>query len=143
MSAPGHVLISVEERHAENILSGAKQVELRRRSMKIAPGASVWLYAKVPVGSIVGFATVRQIHRLSPTAIWDQFGALTGLSRRELYKYFEGVKQGFVLELTGAQRMRSSIPLEILRGLSEKFQPPQFFVNIPCGHPIYEAVTAS
>jgi predicted transcriptional regulator len=31
----GNVLISLEKKHAENILSGKKHVELRRRSMDI------------------------------------------------------------------------------------------------------------
>ena len=29
-----HIIISLNDRHAENILTGRKQVELRRRTMK-------------------------------------------------------------------------------------------------------------
>jgi predicted transcriptional regulator len=142
MSGTGSVLISLEKRHAENILSGAKRVELRRRSMNVIPGTTVWLYAKVPVGSIIGSAVVRHVHQLSPTAIWKQFGPTSGLSRRELYRYFDGAKQGFVLELTGAQRLRSSLSLDSLRRLSATFQPPQFFIKISRDHPIYDAVNS-
>lgn len=130
MNAVPNVLISLEERHAENILSGIKRVELRRRSMNLQPGAVVWMYVKVPVGSIVGSAIVKDSHTLAPSSIWKRFGAVSGLTRQELLSYYEGVKKGFVLELEGARRLGESVALDELRRKSRGFHPPQFFAHL-------------
>ena len=50
MSVDDQILISLEPRHAENILEGRKRVELRRRTMNVTIGSTVWMYAKLPVG---------------------------------------------------------------------------------------------
>ena len=52
MNGHDQILISLEVRHAESILQGYKLVEFRRRTMKILPGATLWIYAKVPVGEL-------------------------------------------------------------------------------------------
>jgi predicted transcriptional regulator len=54
VSVDDHILISLEPRHAESILEGRKRVELRRRTMNVTIGSTVWMYAKLPVGSIIG-----------------------------------------------------------------------------------------
>jgi predicted transcriptional regulator len=54
-----HILISLEPRHAENLLDGRKRVELRRHAMNVSIGSTVWMYAKLPVGSIIGRAITR------------------------------------------------------------------------------------
>ena len=81
MSDADHILISLEPRYAESILERIKLVELRRRAMKVKVGATVWLYAKLPVGSIVGRATVRANHVLAPSTLWRRFGAVSAISR--------------------------------------------------------------
>jgi predicted transcriptional regulator len=138
-----HILISLEERFAEGILSGRKRVELRRRAMSIEPGSTVWLYVKVPVGSIVGSVMVKAVHHLSPTRLWEKFGSASGLSRQEFFRYFDGSECGFALELEQPERRASSISLEFLRGAFSGFHPPQFFSHLPVGHPLYETVVAT
>ena len=41
-----NILISLESRHAKNIYSGEKKIELRRRTMHVTPGTTVWIYEK-------------------------------------------------------------------------------------------------
>jgi len=126
MSDDEHILISLESRHAENILDGRKIVELRRRSMNVKVGATVWIYAKLPVGSIVGSATVRAIHGQAPSTLWRKFGPVCGITRTEFFEYFEGVEQGTALELSDCRRLPTSLSLESLRKFNSSFQPPQF-----------------
>lgn len=136
-----HILISLKARHAENIFRGEKQVELRRRTMSVSPGATVWIYVKSPVGSIVGRARVGAVHALSPLMLWRRFGSMSGLSKDEFFEYFRGVAKGFALVLEGAQRLRSSLSLERLRQIAKGFQPPQFFIRLEAEHPLLLAVT--
>ena len=127
MAKSEHILISLAPHHAENIFSGRKQVELRRRSMNVSPGTTVWIYVKLPVGSIIGRVKIVDIHESSPTTLWRRFGSVSGLSRREFFVYFKGVVAGVALVLESAQKLRSSVSLESLRELSGGFHPPQFY----------------
>src|SRR5882757_4574645 len=140
MSDDEHILISVEPRHAENILAGRKTVELRRRPMHVKVGAIVWIYAKRPVGSIVGCAKVRDIHLLAPQALWRRFCNDCCIPRSEFFAYFEGVTQATALELSGCKRLGASLSLESLRGFSAGFQPPQFFARLKAGTPLMGAI---
>ena len=64
-----HILISLASRHAENIFAGPKLVEVRRRTMNVVPGTTVWIYVKLPVGSTIGRVKVGAVHVLSPTTL--------------------------------------------------------------------------
>jgi len=129
-----HVLISLEERHANNIFAGTKRVELRRRTMHVSEGTVVWLYVKCPVGRVLGKAVVAATHSLTPNQIWRQFGSCSGLNRIEFFNYFEGLKTAFVLELKDVSRLKEGVSLSALRDASTGFHPPQFFTRIdPAG----------
>lgn len=134
-----HVLISLESRYAEGILSGAKQVELRRRPMRIPVGTTVWFYVKVPIGKVIGCAQVQSLHSLMPTTLWKRYGGVSGLSRSEFFDYFCDVSEGFALVLEHPQRLFTGIPLCRLRSLSKGFQPPQFFQHLAHEGPLVAA----
>lgn len=136
-----HILISLAARHAENIFAGHKLVELRRRTMHVLPGTTVWIYVKLPVGSIIGRVKVRAVHVSSPAILWRKFGSVSGLSRREFFDYFNGVVQGVALVLEDAERLHRSLSLKVLRDFLDGFQPPQFFSRLGAQHPLLGVVT--
>jgi predicted transcriptional regulator len=140
MSDNEHILISLEPRHAESILDGKKIVELRRRAMNVKAGATVWIYAKLPVGSIVGSAIVRAIHVQAPSTLWRKFGPVCGITRAEFFDYFEEIELGTALELSDCRRLASSFTLESLRQFNARFQPPQFFARLKRGTPLLTAI---
>lgn len=135
-----HILISLIPRHAENIFDGRKHVELRRRTMHIAPGTTAWIYVKLPVGAITGRVTISAIHTSSPASLWRRFGAVSGLSRSEFFEYFSGVTEGVALELIDTKELRQSISLTSLREISSGFQPPQFFARLVASNPVLKVV---
>jgi predicted transcriptional regulator len=137
-----NILISLEPRFAESILTGAKRVELRRRSMNIAFGATVWMYAKLPVGSVVGKARIKMLHSEAPKTLWRKYGAVSGISKEEFFDYFNGVSLGVALELVDAVRLNRAIPLNDLRERDERFHPPQFFARMRSNHPLLSALAA-
>lgn len=140
MSNGENILISLDLRHAENILSGVKQVELRRRPMRVECGTTVWMYVKIPVGSLVGSATVKNVIRSSPNTLWRRVGAISGLSRDEFFEYFEGADEGVALMLENVEKFNVGISLRELREVEKGFQPPQFFIRLDSEHPILSAV---
>ena len=138
-----HILISLESRHAENIFAGHKRVELRRRTMNVSSGATLWIYVKLPVGSIIGRVRIGKVHSSSPNTLWRRYGSVSGLSKQEFFSYFGGVERGVALILEQTKRLQSSLSLKALRQLDEGFQPPQFFARLTSEHPLHEAVTSS
>jgi predicted transcriptional regulator len=140
MSTGKHILISLEPRYAEGILSGTKQVELRRRKMNVEEGTIVWLYVKHPVASIVGHAKVKSVHSLAPSTLWKRFGTVAGVSRAEFFKYFEGIRSGVALLLEAGERLPVPVSLNRLRGVSVKFHPPQFFIRLHSTDPVLGAL---
>lgn len=138
-----HILISLESRHAENIFAGHKRVELRRRTMNVSPGAMLWIYVKLPIGSIIGHARIGKVHASSPNALWRRYGPVSGLTKHEFFSYFGEAKQGVALVLEQSKRLRSSLSLKALRQVDQGFQPPQFFARLTSEHPLHEAVTSS
>lgn len=138
-----HILISLAPRHADNIFAGRKLVELRRRTVNVSPGTTIWIYVKRPVGSLIGRVTLVHVHASSPSSLWRSYGAISGLSRREFFDYFEGVAKGVALILEGARRLDRSLSLESLRELEQDFHPPQFFSRLSVQHPLVRAATAT
>ena len=130
------ILISLEARHAENILQGRKLVELRRRSMNVNVGTTIWIFAKLPIGSIIGYASVMAVRVNSPLVLWRAFGESSGVSRSEFFEYFDGISKGTALELTNCKRLPTSISLASLRRISVGFHPPQFFSRLKPGTPL-------
>ena len=143
MAIKESILISLETRHANGIYAGTKQVELRRRPMNVVPGTTVWIYEKVPVGSITGSAVIKAVHTATPSKLWKQFGTISGLSKAEFFDYFSEVTNACALELHCAAQVDYPMPLSMLRDLNCGFQPPQFFTRLHQTHPVQLAITAS
>ncbi|MDQ8036484.1 MAG: hypothetical protein REI12_03620 [Pedobacter sp.] len=140
MNRSDDILISLEKRHADNIFSGSKQVELRRRSMHISPGTTVWIYVKLPIGSVMGRAKVTSIHTLSPSTLWRKFGSISGLKKGEFFEYFDGLSKGVALVLESAEAFTQPISLQDMRALSTGFQPPQFFIRLDENTPVLQGM---
>lgn len=140
MTNAQHILISLEPRHAENILSGRKRVELRKRAMNVGTGTTVWIYAKLPVGSVVGKATVSEVLAATPASVWRRFGKDTGITKREFSAYYGESEQAVVLVLEETVRFEQAISLAHLRKTAGAFYPPQFFTRLFPEHPVFKAV---
>ena len=65
-----------------------------------------------------------------------RFGSVSGLTRAEFFDYFDGVAQGVALVLQDAERLGTSLPLDMLREITDGFQPPQFFARLSAQQPL-------
>ena len=121
------ILISVDERHVQNLLTGSKRIELRRRAVRVPPSTCVWIYSKVPVGQLRAYGIVESIVEASPREIWEQYGKVSGLTAEEFYSYFEGVDSACALIFSQVNELQPNLTLKALRSKLEGFHPPQFF----------------
>jgi predicted transcriptional regulator/adenylate kinase len=121
------VVISLHPEHANKILSGEKALEFRR-VWASKPVSHVVIYATSPVQKVVAVAQVKQIHIGSPSHLWKLAKILGGgLSRRALYKYFNGKKRGYAIEFSSITRLTPAMSASSLFGV---FHAPQSFAYV-------------
>lgn len=124
------ILISLKPKHAEQIFGGVKTVELRRRRPNVDSGTRVWIYATVPVAAIRGHASITKIESASPSSIWKDWGAWTGITKGEFDLYFKDCKLAHAIVLDDVMVMKNSLPLVKIREAIDRFQPPQFYCRL-------------
>lgn len=135
MAEANDILISVEQRHALNMVAGEKTVELRRRPVRVAQGCRVWIYSKVPRGHVEAIAIVDEVVTSAPSSIWARYSAQTGISRAEFDSYYDGCEVAYAILLRDVRRLGTTISLEEIRKRFASFQPPQFFRKLAEGSP--------
>ena len=121
-----NVLISLEGRYIDGIVSRKKKVELRNRRMNLSRGDSIWMYSKQPRGCIVVRATVKAVTEDNPESLWRDFREECGLSKEEFFAYFDGAEFGCAISLFKIKKLPAPLTLERIRSKDKNFHPPQF-----------------
>lgn len=141
MGSTDNILISLEPKYAESILSGSKLYELRRRAVRVEKGTTVWFYSKKPEGAVVGYATVVGLHEASPKTLWRRYGGSAGISRVEFFEYFSELDVAFAMELKNSARLKRPVRLDELRNADGAFQPPQFFKRLSSSGTLFRTIS--
>jgi predicted transcriptional regulator len=109
------LLVSFHPRHASNILTGEKTVELRRRFPEHhTRGALALIYSTAPVQAIVGVARIKHVIKLAVSRIWKEYGTAACVSKAEIDAYFSGLREGYVILLDAAQPFKRQVTIEDL-----------------------------
>lgn len=127
------ILISLHPQHCQNVMTGDKTVELRRRKLRVAPGTRMWIYAKRPNACVHAVAIIESVHEGSRSDLWRQFGDRVCISRLAFDQYLEGTKAGCAIVLRSVQPLKKAISLKEIRQKIHRFHPPQFFKRLPPG----------
>ena len=93
------ILISLHPRHCDNLVSGWKTVELRRRKIAVQPGTRVWIYSTHPRARIEACAIVEGVFSGSHNELWNAFGDKVAVSRCEFDHYFAGTADAHAIVL--------------------------------------------
>lgn len=146
MNNSHNILISVEERHASNMLAGRKTVELRRKPLNIPSGTRVWVYSKLPRGEIQVLAIVEEVVSDAPNEIWKTYGAQSAISKKEFDAYFANTRAGYAIVFEEVKPLAPILSLASIREKISHFQPPQFFKRLSQSGPelaFFETALAS
>lgn len=122
-----NILISIEQRHVNNLLNGTKTIELRRRKIDIPKGSKVWIYSKVPTGKVCAYGIVDYIYSDTPSNIWKNYGAVSGITKAEFFEYFSDRDLGCAIVFQQVNEIDDALPLNLIRDKLNSFHPPQFF----------------
>ena len=135
MDNPDNILISVEERHTSNILSGNKSVELRRKPLNISSGTRMWIYSKLPRGQVQALAIVDEVVADSLEKIWCLYGAQSAISKSEFDAYFADAEIGYAIVFQEVRPLEPILSLSSIREKIAHFHPPQFFKRLANNSP--------
>lgn len=122
--AQAEAIISIRSPYAAAILSGSKTVELRRRFPSLEEGTLLWIYSPGPEGAIVGQATIAQVLRASPNAIWRKHRKALGLSWELFQGYCRGTQQAVAVVLKAPTAIEP-LSRSKLKKVRSNFHPPQ------------------
>lgn len=119
------VLISIHPEYVEKILSGEKEWEFRRVWTK-KPVDYLVVYSTSPVKRILAIVETGKEIRGSIFKLWklsrDYRG---GVSRRKLYSYFHGKKEGIAIQIKKKHIFKDGIdPKEVF---GDDFRAPQSY----------------
>jgi predicted transcriptional regulator len=122
-------IISIYPGYADAILDGTKTIELRRRIPGLANGTRLWIYATRPIAAVVGVATITDVNRAHPSAIWQKHKNAAGVDHASFKEYFYGAQEAVAILLAAAKRV-GPITIEQLREIRDRFHPPQVLVRL-------------
>ena len=117
------LLISIQPRFANAILDGTKTVELRRTMPTLRPDALALIYSSSPTKALVGWATVEEVVRATPYALWREHKDATGVTSTEFKHYFANRADAYGLRLSAVNRAQDELSLAALR--THGLEPPQ------------------
>jgi len=120
------LLISIKPRYADMIFDGTKTVELRRQAPKMAAGDQMIIYVSSPRMELAGSAKITGIQSDTPQKMWRKISQISGITKAEFDKYFEGATQAVAIEIEEAQKFLKPLALEDLKK-KHGIQPPQSF----------------
>ena len=125
-----NVLLSINPTHVDNIFSGVKLFEFRRKIFARPDIRTVVVYCTKPVAKLVGEFDIEEILSGSPDALWGLTHNASGISREFFDLYFEGRDRAYALKI-GAIRQYAE-PLDPQQVFA-KFTPPQSYMYVPKG----------
>lgn len=104
------IIISINPKYVENILSGAKRFEYRTKVSKDDVN-SLLIYETYPVKKIVAEAEVIGIISMRPKDLWDATSEYGGISREDFERYFEGREIAYAYRLGKITKFDKPLPI--------------------------------
>jgi len=121
-----YLFIAVKPEYANKLISGKKDIELRKMKPNVQPGDYVIIYASAPVKAVVGFGKVKTIIECTPKCLWERYSNRLGINEQSYFSYYDGYHKAIGIEF---DMIKSVMPigLEELRRVDPSFQPPQIY----------------
>lgn len=121
-----NIVISINPEHVENIINGTKKFEYRTKAAKCDVGKII-IYETTPVKKIVAEVEIIDVLMMTPSQLWSETKAVSGISKEYFDAYFKNRKVAYAYKL-GAIKVYDK-PRE-LKEFGLRFAPQSFvYVN--------------
>lgn len=124
------IIISIKPCFSDEIYTGKKSVELRKRVGKsFANNGKVYIYSSSPNQNISGYAYIKEVQTLPVSEIRKKYLIEACISPIAFDDYYSGHQSGVLIWLKDVVKYQNAIPLARLRG--KGFTAPQSFCYVP------------
>jgi predicted transcriptional regulator len=124
---PTGVILSIKPEFADAIFNGRKKFEYRRKLFKTFTPKRVFVYASAPISRVIGHFEIAEILTDSPSRLWAQTYADSGIDKDYFFKYFRGCKEANALQVADTTLYRKPLSLQKHFGF---VRPPQSFCYV-------------
>ncbi len=131
-----NMLMAIQPRWADAILSGEKKWEYRRVTMNIKPGARLFLYATGELHAIVGEVVIEKILNEPIDALIEHTMREVLETPEHLREAFAGHEIGHALKVKNPIRYKMPFTLAAIREQIPRFVPPQGFYYVTEENPL-------
>lgn len=119
------VIMSIRPKHWNDIATGKKTVEYRKRVWKQSNNTPVKIlvYAISPIQRVVGEIVVTSILEDSPKQIWLKTATQGAIDEKDFYGYFGQNKNAYAIVIDAVKIYEESKSLSSLKSLGVKSAP--------------------
>ncbi|MCH5311122.1 MAG: ASCH domain-containing protein [Prevotella sp.] len=121
-----YLFIAVKPEYADMLISGRKDIELRKIKPHVQQGDYVIIYASAPKKAVLGFGKIKRIIECSPKDMWDKYSNRLGINEQNYFSYYCGYNKAIGIELDIIKPI-APIGLEFLKKVVPNFHPPQIY----------------
>ena len=121
-----YLFIAVKPEYAKKLISGEKDIELRKTKPHVQAGDYAIIYASAPAKAVWGYGKIRRILLCSPQEMWTNYSARLGIKEQSFWMYYDGSSKTIGIEFEMIKRI-NPISLDELRRVDPNFHPPQTY----------------
>lgn len=117
-------ILSIKPAYANQIIAGAKTIELRKSSMGLSEDDVILVYSSAPEQQFAFWFRVKSVETLPIDQMWRRYSDRLGISYEDYSAYFNGMAAAVGFHIGKVQPLKP-IPLEKTEQLVPGFVPPQ------------------
>ena len=126
MNRHKYLFIAVKPEYAKKLISGEKDIELRKTKPHVQAGDYAIIYASAPEKAVWGYGKIRRILLCSPQEMWANYSARLGIKEQSFWMYYDGSSKSVGIEFEMIKPI-NPISLAELRHVDPNFHPPQIY----------------
>lgn len=139
-----NLILSIQPKYMDKIVSGEKTVEIRRSFSTKWLGSKAALYSTSPNKEIIGYTTLRNIVYDTPENIWNKYSQELGVDKNTFDQYVENKGKIYAIELDDTKKYLNGIPISQIEGILKKeLHIPQSHISINVAEDWYKGISIS
>ena len=121
-----YLFIAVKPEYAKKLISGEKDIELRKTKPHVQAGDYAIIYASAPAKAVWGFGKIKRIILCSPQEMWANYSTRLGIKEQDYLMYYKKSNKSVGIEFEMIKPI-NPISLAELRRVDPNFHPPQIY----------------
>ena len=114
------IIIPIKKVYAEEILSGKKTVEFRRRFNPKYRKRAIVFYTTNPIKQVHFYAVIKRVFKGRVDDLWTCYRKEGAIERLAFDKYFQGCSTGYAIVLEQITKLKRPFHLEDLKNIGIK-----------------------